>query len=187
MSKIKNIMDNVKKYFKNRVGFKSNKNTIYASPLKRIASFAVDLIVIMVIFNLFLNIAVHYGFNGDMYKHEIVIENEGSDEERVSVEERVDKKISMKINFMLLGISALYFTLFLSSKKQATIGNQLFKIMVVHTKNAKVGILTAFIRYVALLLNNTIYGLGYLLYFFRDDHAVLQDILSDTRVINVIE
>lgn len=180
-------MDRIKKYFRNYVNFKTDKNSIYASPLKRIASFAVDLVIIMVIFNLILNVAARYGFDGNIYKQEIVVENKGSDEEKVSVEEKIDRKTSMKVNLILLGISTLYFTLFLSSKKQATIGNQIFKIMVVHTKNAKVGILSAFIRYVALLLNNTIYGVGYLLYFFRDDHAVLQDVLSDTRVINVIE
>ena len=34
------------------------------------------------------------------------------------------------------------------------------------------------------LINNNLLGLGYLLYFTRSDGAYLQDILSDTRVIN---
>ena len=85
-------MDRIKKYFKNYINFKMDKNSIYASPLKRIASFAVDLVIIMVIFNLILNVAVRYGFDGNIYKQEIVVENKGSDEEKVGVEEKIDKK-----------------------------------------------------------------------------------------------
>ena len=84
-------------------------------------------------------------------------------------------------------ISALYYTLTVSSKKQGTIGNIICKVMVVDVKNGRVSILDAFIRFVAVIINNTLYGLGYLLYFYRQDRIFLQDLLSGTRVINLIE
>jgi len=161
------------------------KNCIYASPLKRFASFAIDLVIIMVIFNLILYVANYYGLELNIYKQEIVVENKGTADEKVSVVDRIDKKILKKVNFILLTVSATYFTFFLASKKQATIGHQIFKVMVVDVEKGRVSILSAFIRYVAFLLNNTLYGIGYLTYFFRDDHAVMQDILSNTAVINV--
>lgn len=175
-------MKKIKEFFKKNF---ENNNEIYASPLKRLGSFFVDMIIIMVIFNAVVNIASHYGYDGKMYKEEVVVENKGTDNEIVSFKEILDLKVFRQTYFILFAISSLYFVLFLSSKKQATLGNQMFKIMVVHTKKAKINPLIAFIRHIALLLNNYLYGVGYLLYFFRADHAFLQDVLSDTRVINI--
>ena len=177
-------MDKIKEFFNGKKVFLNN-NPIYANPLKRLASFIIDMVIIMVIFNAILGVAGYFGFDSTVYREEIVVENKGTEDETLDVQETFDAKTFRKIYFGLLAVSSTYFVLFLSSKKQATIGNQIFKIMVVHTKEAKISVLSAFIRYIAMLLNNTIYGVGYLLYFFREDHAILQDILSDTRVINL--
>lgn len=166
-------------------GDTSGDNSMYASPLKRMASFLVDVIIIATIFSATIKVANYFGFNTAIYKENIVVENQGTEDESLNVEETVDVKAYRNTYYMLLLLSTAYFVSFLSSKKQATLGNQMFKIMVVHTKNARVSPLSAFMRYIATILNNMLYGVGYLLYFFRGDHAVLQDILSDTRVINL--
>lgn len=176
-------MNKIKKFFSKHIYLKND--TVYASPFKRFASFVVDLLIIVVFFNVVIGIANHYGFDSKIYKEEIVVENKGTDNEIINVKENIDTKVFSRIYFIVFGISAIYFTLFLSSKKQATIGNQLFKIMIVHTKKSKISPIAAFIRFIAMILNNYLYGVGYLLYFFRKDHAFLHDVLSDTRVVNL--
>lgn len=157
----------------------------YASPLKRLLSFIIDAVIIFVFCNTFFGVAKYYGINTDFYKEEAVIENKGAEDEKIVMKNTTDNKMLFKIYLFSSAVSALYFMIFLSSKKQATIGNQIFKIMVVHTKKVRLNPLNAFIRYIATILNNSIYGVGYLLYFFRKDRAFLQDILSETRVINL--
>ncbi len=157
----------------------------YASPIKRLLSFVVDGLIIIIVCNLFLGIAKYYGMDTDIYKNEAAVENQGTEDEKMTVEKILDKKVFSRVYLIILTTSSLYFMIFLSSKKQATIGNQVFKIMVVHTRKARINPLNAFIRYIATILNNTIYGVGYLLYFFRKDRAFLQDVLSETRIINL--
>ena len=174
-------MDKIKKFI---LETKEVEKT-YASPLKRLLSFIIDAVIIFVFCNTVLGVAKYYGVNTEAYKQEAVIENKGTDTEKVVMQDTLNKEIFLKIYFFNFAVSALYFVAFLSSKKQATIGNQIFKIMVVHTKKVKLNPLNAFVRYIATVLNNTIYFIGYLFYFFRKDRAFLQDILSDTRVINL--
>lgn len=176
-------MEALKKYYKKITEKRNDK--IYASPLKRFGSFVIDSIIILIIFNGSVKILEHYNFDSKVYKEEIVTENFGTENEHINMQETLDKKAFARVYYIMLTISTLYFVGFLSSKKQATIGNQIFKIMVIHTKKVKVGPLTAFIRYISLLLNNSLYGVGYLFYFFTKDRAIFQDIASDTRVINL--
>lgn len=174
MEKIKNFISETKEVEK-----------IYASPMKRLLSFFIDALIIIVFCNLFLGIVKYYGVDTDVYKKEAIIENKDTDNEKIVMKDTLNKQEFSRVYLLILTTSSLYFMVFLSSKKQATIGNQIFKIMVVHTKKAKLNPLNAFVRYIATILNNTIYGVGYLLYFFRKDRAFLQDILSETRVINL--
>ncbi|HSQ97322.1 MAG TPA: RDD family protein [Rickettsiales bacterium] len=160
---------------------------IYASPLKRLGSFIIDSIIIIVLCNVFLGIAKYYGMNTNIYKQEAIVENQDTENEQITTKQVIDKDNFSRVYIIILSISSLYFMIFLSSKKQATVGNQVFKIMVIHTKKAKLNPLNAFVRYIATVLNNTIYGIGYLTYFFKKDRAFLQDMLSDTRVINLKE
>ncbi|MDD2839659.1 MAG: RDD family protein [Rickettsiales bacterium] len=158
---------------------------IYASPLKRLLSFLIDTLIIIILSNTFLGIIKYYGVDTNIYKKEAIIENQGKENEKTVMNEVLDKNVFSKVYLLILTTSSLYFMIFLSSKKQATIGNQILKIMVVHTRKAKLNPLNAFIRYIATLLNNTAYGIGYLFYFIRKDRAFLQDVLSETRVINL--
>lgn len=174
-------MDKVKKFILET----KEVEKIYASPIKRLLSFIVDGLIIIILCNIFLGIAKYYGMDTNVYKNEVVVENQETEDEKMVVNKVLDKKVFSKVYFIILGTSSLYFMIFLSSKKQATIGNQIFKIMVVHTRKARVNPLNAFIRYILTILNNTIYGIGYLLYFFRKDRAFLQDVLSETRIINL--
>lgn len=178
-------MDKIKNFFKKNIYLKNNST--YASPLKRFASFVVDMLVIMVVFNIIVNIASHYGFDREIYKEEIIVENKGTSDEIINLKENFDAKVFSRIYFIVFGISAVYFVLFLSSKKQATLGNQLFRIMVVYTKKSRISPMAAFVRFISMVLNNYLYGIGYLLYFFREDHAFLHDVLSDTRVVNLVK
>lgn len=175
-------MERIKFYF-SKIG--ETKNPLYASPLKRLASFAVDTIIIVLMFNGVNLVLSRFGIDTEFRKEEIIIENKGSEDENVSMKETIDKKIFTRSFYIFGTIASLYFSLFLASKKQATIGNQIFRIMVVHTKRTRLNILDGFIRFLLLLINNKLFGAGYLTYFFNQDKAFLQDLLSDTRVINI--
>mgnify|MGYP003607705536 CR=1 FL=1 len=165
--------------------FKKTQNNMYASPLKRLSGFIIDLLIIMIIFNATMVIANHFGFDSQFNKEQVVIKNQGTPDEVATVEEVFDPKTFNKVYTVRLIISAVYFVLFLSSKKQATIGNMVFNTMVVSTKMKKVTPIIALLRFIALLLNNTIFGLGYFTYFFTKDRSFLQDILSDSRIVNL--
>ncbi len=108
-----------------------------------------------------------------------------------TIVESTDTEISIKGKdfnnsyAIMLIVSALYNVICISSKKQATIGNIVLGIMVIDIRNGKINPLTALSRYVSLMINNSIYFLGYLFYFYREDRAFLQDLLSGTRVINI--
>lgn len=175
-------MEIIKKLIEN---FKKSKNDIYASPLKRLGGFAIDLLIIMIIFNATIAIANHFGFDSQFNKEQVVLKNQGTPDEMTTVEEVFDAKTFNRVYTIRLIISALYFVLFLSSKKQATIGNMVFNTMVVSTKMKKVTPIIALLRFIALLLNNTIFGLGYFTYFFTKDRSFLQDVLSDSRIVNL--
>lgn len=178
-------MKNILKFIYNKIF--NNKNEIYASLSKRFASFIVDSIIILIIFNITIAVLQYSGYDLTLTTQEATIENNNSNQEIIILEEVQNHKNLKKVYTIAIIISALYYTLTISSKKQGTIGNIVFKIMVVDVKNGKVGILDAFIRFVAVIINNTLYGLGYLLYFYRTDRIFLQDLLSGTRVINLIE
>lgn len=176
-------MDKIKKFIQDT----KEVQKIYASPLKRLGSFIVDIIIIMIITNTFFGAMKYFGYDTNIYKEEAIIENQGTEQEQTTIQRVLDKEKFKKMYLMEFCMSSLYFVLFLSSKKQATIGNQIFKIMVVHTKKGRLNPLNAFVRYVLVVLNNTIYGIGYLTYFVRKDRAFTQDILSDTAVINLVK
>ena len=176
-------MDKIKKFIQDTIEVQKT----YASPLKRLGSFIRDTISIITISNLFFGTMKYFGYDFNIYKEEAVIENQGTEQEHTTIKKVVDKEKFKKMYIIEFCISSLYFVLFLSSKKQATIGNQIFKIMVVHTKKGRLNPLNALIRYILVVLNNTIYGIGYLTYFVRKDRAFMQDILSDTAVINLIK
>jgi len=174
--------DFFEKYFKN---FKNSNNKIYASPLKRLGSFIIDTLIILVLFNVSIKVLEYFNTDFTIDKIEIITKDDGTENERLDIKKMINQKNFSKLYYLMMGISALYFTILLSSKKQATIGNQIFKIAVVNIKRARVSPLDAFLRYISLILNNTVYGFGYLTYFFTEDRSFFQDIVSNTRVINL--
>lgn len=178
-------MKNILKLIYNRVF--NDQNEIYASLAKRFCSFAIDFIIVLIIFNITMIILQYSGYDFTVITQEAVIENQGTDNETITLQEVQNNKNFKKTYMLALFISALYYTLTISSKKQGTVGNIICKVMVVDVKNGRVSFLDAFIRFVAVIINNTLYGLGYLLYFYRQDRMFLQDLLSGTRVINLIE
>ena len=186
MDKIKNFIKETKEVEK-----------IYATPFKRVMSFLVDLVIISIILSLFASISNKMGFNLEFYKEEVIIQNQEIennselDKNKTTLYNQESEPMAIRRILTKDGywsffiISSLYFMIFLSSKKQATIGNQIFKIMVVHIKDGRLNPLHAFLRWVATIINNQILFLGYLLYFFNKDRAFLQDLLTETRVINL--
>lgn len=165
----------------------SNKNNNYASFSKRFASFIVDTIIILIIFNLSIYSLSYFGYDFNINKQKAITENIGTEKEKVVLINTIDEESFRKSYKLAIFISALYYTILISSKKQATIGNIIFKIMVIDIKHGRVSILTSLLRYISLIINNTLYGFGYIIYFYRKDRAFLQDLLSNTRVINLIE
>ena len=161
------------------------KDPIYANFMKRLGSFFIDILILFTLLTATVNIAGKY-FNIDVEEMKEKIElNEKGD--FISLAKVLDQDVSRKINILAMFYVVVYYVSFWSSKKQATIGNMFFNIMVVHVKKGKLNILNAFIRLIASIINIKIFFLGCLIYFFknRTDGAQLQDLLSDTRVINL--
>lgn len=164
----------------------NDKNETYASFFKRFASFVVDSLIILIIFNITLIVLQSFGYDIVIYQQEVVMQTDETVGEILALGETI-KSIDFKKAYKIaLLISVLYYTLTVSSKKQGTVGNIIFRIMVIDIKDGKVSMIDAFIRYIAVFLNNTLYCIGYLLYFFRQDRVFLQDLLSNTRVINLV-
>lgn len=186
MQSIKNAFLTI--YYK----FFDNKKNNYASFSKRFGSFVIDSIVILIIFNLTIFSLRYFGYDINISKQTVIVENESkddtqnNDDTKISLKEDIDEESFIKMYRLAIAISALYYTITVSSKKQATIGNMIFKIMVIDIKDGKVGKITALLRYVSTIINNTLYGFGYILYFYRNDRVFLQDLLSNTRVVNLI-
>ena len=164
----------------------NDKNETYASLFKRFASFILDSLIILIIFNITLITLQYFGYDIIIYQQEAVMQTDETVGEILALGETVNS-VNLKKGYQIAFlISTLYYTLTVSSKKQGTIGNIVFKIMVIDIKDGKVSMIDAFIRYIAVFLNNTLYCLGYLLYFYRKDRAFLRDLLSNTRVINLV-
>ena len=186
MQSIKNVFLNI--YYK----FFDNKNNTYASFSKRFGSFVIDSIIILIIFNLTIFSLKYFSYDINIIKQTAVVKNESKndtqnkDDTKIFLEEDIDKESFVKMYRLAIAISALYYTITVSSKKQATVGNIIFKIMVIDIKDGKVGKINALLRYISTLINNTLYGFGYIFYFYRNDRAFLQDLLSNTRVVNLV-
>lgn len=178
-------MKDILKFIYNKIF--NDKNEVYASLAKRFCSFAIDFVIVLIIFNITIAVLQYSGYDFTIITQEATVENEGTDNEIITLQEVQNNKNFKKVYMVAVIVSALYYTLTISSKKQGTVGNIICKVMVVDIKRGRVGILDAFIRFVAVIINNTLYGLGYLLYFYRRDRIFLQDWLSGTRVINLIE
>ena len=220
------MLSKISKYF--------NKDSIYATPIRRIVSGVIDGLIITIFFNSYIYITTIIYNDSKPATYNILNSNTLSNEninnsnieidinlkdkslqlnnnrkiENISTNNKIiqdsktqninpNNNINLDINdaklennnisnnyWIFIAISLFYYIVFLSSKKQATIGNQACRIMVVHTKYGKLSIMSIISRYFAFMINNNLLGLGYLLYFTRSDGAYLQDILSDTRVIN---
>lgn len=186
MQSIKNAFLTI--YYK----FFDNKKNNYASFSKRFGSFIIDSIVILIIFNLTIFSLKYFGYDININKQTAIAENESKndtqnkDDTKIFLKDDIDEESFVKMYRLAIAISALYYTITVSSKKQATIGNIIFKIMVIDIKDGKVGKITALLRYVSTIINNTLYGFGYIFYFYRNDRAFLQDLLSNTRVVNLV-
>ena len=220
------MLSKISKYF--------NKDSTYATPIRRIVSGVIDGLVITIFFNSYIyittiiynnskpatynilnsNTLLNENINNSNTEIDINLQdkslqlNNNGKIENISTNNKIiqdsnnqninpNNNINLDINnaelennnisnnyWIFIAISLFYYIVFLSSKKQATIGNQACRIMVVHTKYGKLPIMSIISRYFAFMINNNLFGLGYLLYFTRSDGAYLQDILSDTRVIN---
>ncbi|MDR3289979.1 MAG: RDD family protein [Rickettsiales bacterium] len=157
-----------------------NKDSLFATPLQRLGAYLVDgLIITIMFFSIGSFVPIEY-LDLNIYNEEAVIkEGITSYEKKLNME-----KLSKVQNYYLI-LEVLYFMLLLTMKKQASFGNQIFKIMVVQNQKVKLNILDVFIRCISVLINTQLFFLGSVTYFFRKDGALLQDILSKTSVIKL--
>lgn len=82
---------------------------------------------------------------------------------------------------MLIGIA--YFTLFHSSKKQATLGKMILGIYVVDENNKRISVLRAFCRWLSYLLSYLTLFIGFIVIGFNRKKRGLHDLVAGTYVI----
>ncbi|MDR0423320.1 MAG: RDD family protein [Rickettsiales bacterium] len=163
-----------------RIFFSIKKDDIYATPFKRVFSFLFDILFVYILLIIIINCLSYFNFDLNPFVETAVIENNIT-----QIQKNMDYSNLLKIQYTYLAMILLYQTFFICSKKQATIGQQLLKVMVVHKKKSKMGVFDAVFRGIYAYLNIQIYFIGCLTYFFKEDGALLHDILSDSIVINL--
>ena len=113
----------------------NDKNETYASLFKRFASFVLDSLIILIIFNITLITLQYFGYDIIIYQQEAVMQTDETVGEILALGETVNSVNLKKAYQIAFLISTLYYTLTVSSKKQGTIGNMVFKIMVIDIKD----------------------------------------------------
>jgi uncharacterized RDD family membrane protein YckC len=86
-------------------------------------------------------------------------------------------------NIIVILIEISYFTFFVASKKQATIGQRIMNIMVVSRSRGEMTLLHSLIRYIFMQISILLYGLGFATIPFSKEKAALHDFICNTRVI----
>jgi uncharacterized RDD family membrane protein YckC len=85
---------------------------------------------------------------------------------------------------LYLSLSWLYFALFESSSKKATIGKMAFGIEVVDINDNRISFLRASARYWLKLLSALLLCIGFIMAAFTQDKQALHDMISRTYVVN---
>lgn len=88
------------------------------------------------------------------------------------------------VNSLIVLISLIYFTVFESSKIQATFGKMALGIKVTDLVGNRISWLRALGRYFAKILSAVIFGIGYLMVAFTSKKQALHDMIAGTLVIN---
>lgn len=181
----------------------NNTNIEFSSFWKRFGALAIDYVIIFIAIAILGNIMHFSGYT--MLDKETLISTmekyaekniEESDEIKVKIEEvktsdsfSEDASANRKtFAIIILILEMLYFTLLISSKKQATIGQQILKVMVVSKKHGEMKIWLSLLRYACMkitILTPPIYGIGFITVPFSKEKATLYDILCDTRLVNL--
>jgi uncharacterized RDD family membrane protein YckC len=180
-----------------------NTNNIeFVSFWKRLSALLIDYFIIFIAIAILGNIMHFSGYS--MLDKETLISTleqyaEKNPEKSTEIQEKIEEvkasetfaedasknKKSFAITILILEMC--YFTLLFSSKKQATIGQRIFKIMVVSKKYGNMKIWTSLLRYICMkitILTPPFYGVGFISIPFSKEKAALYDIISDTRLVN---
>lgn len=79
-------------------------------------------------------------------------------------------------------VSLVYFWLFIAFK-EATPGKMVFGLKVVRSNGSKLGYLRSLARFFGEVLNQTLFGIGYLTATFDEQKRTMHDFICDSRVI----
>lgn len=102
----------------------------------------------------------------------------------IGLEQQTKESVLGILGFpIILSISWLYYTIFESSKYQATVGKMLVGIIVVDTEYSKISFARANVRYWSRILSS-IFCVGYIITGFTSKKQALHDLISQTYVIN---
>ena len=91
------------------------------------------------------------------------------------------------IQFVWLGVSWLYFSLFQSGPKMATPGKMAMGIVVTNISGKRITWANATGRFFAKILSGMAFCIGYILAAFTEKKQALHDILAGTIVLNKFE
>ena len=149
-------------YVLNKISFSEEKSHDYASSLKRLLSFIIDIIVIFVIVKITCYICDY--IVGNIPVPDIIKDNKN--------------KIK---TILIIFISILYFPLY-ESKRGKTTGKKYLKIKMTDQEENTITFLKAFIREMLIIVD--LMTFGFLLPFSSKKHQTLKDILTKTIVID---
>jgi len=141
-----------------------DKNVRYAGFWIRILAGIVDLIVLSLLYSCFIGIATFMGIVATEHLQAMVI---------IGV-------FSVSFSFVL---DLLYFSIFLSSSWQATIGMRLFGLKITGYDYKRISFGLALIRELCTILSAMILYIGFLMIAFTKKKQGLHDLIANTYVI----
>jgi uncharacterized RDD family membrane protein YckC len=146
---------------------------MYAGFWKRFAAYLIDYILLTItIYLIAIVVGLFTGVSG------AVAENTGS-----GIMGIITALSGLSI-FLLFFIPWLYYALFESSKKQATLGKMVLGIKVVTYDGGRISFGRATGRYFAKILSSLILMIGYIMAGFTEKKQALHDMVAGTLVVN---
>lgn len=184
---------------------KKNDKIVYAGLGVRFLAFVVDAVIlaflsffVIRIFNLAGMEMKIYDKNNKVVEISSIIaqfEKQGTDKKatgRLIIQGKFDerqlhfnKKTQKNLNLIFFFVSMTYSVYFVSSKKQGTLGKQLFKLMIIDRKRGRMTVFSAFIRFIAKRITNMLFFVGYIPILFTKEKVALHDFLANSRVVYI--
>ena len=151
-------------------------NTVYGSFIERFAAYIIDIIILGLIQGfVIIPILAFMGFR-------VAFNPDPTDEEIFSFIGSI-LRIGFTVYLVFFIMGWLYFALFQSGPRQATIGKMAMGMIVTDVDGARLSFAKASLRYFGKYLSSAVMMIGYIIAAFTEKRQALHDFIANTVVI----